>query len=241
LSVSITIQQVKKKINKYAFSGGQATIEEHRKLGGNPDIDISFQWLRQFFEPDDAKWETLIDGIEYIGNWQPREDLNVTAFTGTSATCVHNYTSDDNGKIFRYTTAGTVDTALTADKYYYLRYVDATNISFHLNKTDALFGRNATGGLVHFISKKPSQDRDISLDITLGDEGRRYIEYAAGGGLSDNVSGRLSFATNKSDGLIKNDIGPDLRAENNTNVRGQIRYTIQRDLIGSQSSSEERE
>ena len=72
-----------------------------------------------------------------------------------------------------------------------------------------LFGRNATGGLVHFISKKPSQDRDISLDITLGDEGRRYIEYAAGGGLSDNVSGRLSFATNKSDGLIKNDIGPD--------------------------------
>ena len=85
-----------------------------------------------------------------------------------------------------------------------------------------LFGRNATGGLVHFISKKPSQDKDISLDITLGDEGRRYIEYAAGGGLSDNVSGRLSFATNKSDGLLKNDIGPDQRAENNTNFRGQI-------------------
>ena len=85
-----------------------------------------------------------------------------------------------------------------------------------------LFGRNATGGLVHFISKKPSQDKDRSLDVTLGDEGRRYIEYAAGGGLSDNVSGRLSFATNKSDGLIKNDIGPDLRAENNTNIRGQI-------------------
>ena len=27
---------VKKKINKYAFSGGQPTIEEHRKKGGNP-------------------------------------------------------------------------------------------------------------------------------------------------------------------------------------------------------------
>jgi tryptophanyl-tRNA synthetase len=24
---------IKKKINKYAFSGGQATVEEHRKLG----------------------------------------------------------------------------------------------------------------------------------------------------------------------------------------------------------------
>lgn len=45
---------VKKKINKYAFSGGQATVEEHRKLGGNPDIDVSYQWLT-FFEEDDAK------------------------------------------------------------------------------------------------------------------------------------------------------------------------------------------
>lgn len=45
---------VKKKINKYAFSGGRDTVEEHRKLGGNPDIDVSYQWLT-FFEEDDAK------------------------------------------------------------------------------------------------------------------------------------------------------------------------------------------
>lgn len=48
-------KKVKTKINKYAFSGGQATIEEHRKLGGNPDIDISFQYLYILFEPDDKK------------------------------------------------------------------------------------------------------------------------------------------------------------------------------------------
>ncbi|MFT4304275.1 MAG: tryptophan--tRNA ligase [Candidatus Woesearchaeota archaeon] len=45
---------VKKKINKYAFSGGQATIEEHRLKGGNPDIDVSYQWL-VFLEEDDKK------------------------------------------------------------------------------------------------------------------------------------------------------------------------------------------
>lgn len=48
-------EEVKRKINKYAFSGGQATIEEHRKKGGNPDIDVSFQYLKMFFEPDDIK------------------------------------------------------------------------------------------------------------------------------------------------------------------------------------------
>ena len=50
---------VKKKVNKYAFSGGQATVEEHRKLGGNPDIDVSFQWLKILFEPDDKKLAQL--------------------------------------------------------------------------------------------------------------------------------------------------------------------------------------
>ena len=52
---------VKKKINKYAFSGGQPDIEQHRKLGGNPDIDVSFQYLRIFFEPDDDKLKKIYE------------------------------------------------------------------------------------------------------------------------------------------------------------------------------------
>lgn len=46
--------QIKKKIGK-AFSGGQETVEEHRKLGGDPDVDVSFQYLKFFFEEDDSK------------------------------------------------------------------------------------------------------------------------------------------------------------------------------------------
>ncbi|MCL6500609.1 MAG: tryptophan--tRNA ligase [Candidatus Pacearchaeota archaeon] len=48
-------EQVRNKIMKHAFSGGRGSIAEHRKLGGNPDIDVSFQWLYYFFEPDDKK------------------------------------------------------------------------------------------------------------------------------------------------------------------------------------------
>jgi len=53
--------EVTKKINKYAFSGGQPDIEEHRKKGGNPDIDVSYQYLRIFFEPDDKKLKEIHD------------------------------------------------------------------------------------------------------------------------------------------------------------------------------------
>lgn len=56
-----TPEVVKKKINKYAFSGGQPTVEEHRRIGGNPDIDVPYQYLRIFFEPDDKKLKAIHD------------------------------------------------------------------------------------------------------------------------------------------------------------------------------------
>jgi tryptophanyl-tRNA synthetase len=34
---------IKKKINKYAFSGGGTTTEEHLEKGGDCEVDISFQ------------------------------------------------------------------------------------------------------------------------------------------------------------------------------------------------------
>lgn len=48
-------KEVERKIKKYAFSGGRDTLEEHRRHGGNPEIDVSFQYLRYMFEPDDKK------------------------------------------------------------------------------------------------------------------------------------------------------------------------------------------
>jgi tryptophanyl-tRNA synthetase len=41
-------KEIRKKINK-AFSGGQKTVDEHREKGGNPDIDVSFIYLKNLF------------------------------------------------------------------------------------------------------------------------------------------------------------------------------------------------
>ncbi|KAK1835435.1 hypothetical protein QBC39DRAFT_341370 [Podospora conica] len=48
-----TPNQIKNKINKYAFSGGKVTVEEHREKGGDTTVDVSFQYLRFFLEDDD--------------------------------------------------------------------------------------------------------------------------------------------------------------------------------------------
>jgi len=57
--LSDTEEQVREKIVKHAFSGGRSTLEEHRKLGGIPEVDASYQWLHAFFEPDDKKIQKI--------------------------------------------------------------------------------------------------------------------------------------------------------------------------------------
>lgn len=53
-----TPKQIKDKINKYAFSGGKATVEEHRALGGDCSVDIAYHYLKYFFD-DDAVFEEI--------------------------------------------------------------------------------------------------------------------------------------------------------------------------------------
>lgn len=51
-------KQIETKMSKYAFSGGKATLEEHRALGADLSIDVPYQYLR-FFLHDDAELERI--------------------------------------------------------------------------------------------------------------------------------------------------------------------------------------
>jgi iron complex outermembrane receptor protein len=87
-----------------------------------------------------------------------------------------------------------------------------------------LFGRNATGGLVNFVTAMPSQDFNAYAEATYGSKSRLRLEGAVGGGLTDTVSARLSAVSNSSDGLMANRIGKDGQAANDYSVRGQLLF-----------------
>lgn len=55
--------EIKNKINKYAFSGGQTTLEEQKRLGGRADVDVPFQYLTFFLE-DDEELERIRQAYE---------------------------------------------------------------------------------------------------------------------------------------------------------------------------------
>lgn len=67
-----------------------------------------------------------------------------------------------------------------------------------------LFGRNATGGLVHYTSRRPTKETEGYATVRVGDYGQRILEGAVGGSLSDNLRARLSASYNRDDGYQRN-------------------------------------
>lgn len=89
-----------------------------------------------------------------------------------------------------------------------------------------LFGRNATGGLVHFISNKPSEEFNANVKATVGEFSQVRLEGAVGGALSDSIRGRFAAFYEEADGYIENDIGPDLREQGLFAARTMLQFDL---------------
>ena len=66
-----------------------------------------------------------------------------------------------------------------------------------------VFGRNATGGAIQFISQKPTKQFEGYTDLTVGRYSQFIINGAVSGPISDTLQGRFSFIRNKDDGYMQ--------------------------------------
>jgi iron complex outermembrane receptor protein len=91
-----------------------------------------------------------------------------------------------------------------------------------------LFGRNATGGLANFITRKPTDQDGGYVDVTFGQRNLMRIEGALNGAIVDGVDGRLSFESNHYDPLFHNTAGGAADAENGNDwaIRGQLLFKL---------------
>ena len=89
-----------------------------------------------------------------------------------------------------------------------------------------LYGRNATGGLAHFVTVKPSQEVDGYGQLTVGRYDQIKFEGAAGGPVSDVLSARISLSTHNNDGYVKNRL-LDKRLNNANDWAGRIQLLFE--------------
>lgn len=89
-----------------------------------------------------------------------------------------------------------------------------------------LFGRNATGGAIQFISRKPTKEFEGYVSATFARFNEQIYEGAISGPFSDTMQGRLAFMSDQSDGFIE-ELAPgqdDRGANNHWAMRGQLAW-----------------
>jgi len=97
-----------------------------------------------------------------------------------------------------------------------------------------LFGRNATGGLLQFLSRRPKEDEfNGYVELSAGSFGTYGIETAIGGALSDRVRARLAGRYTRSDGYLKAGTAFSVPATGQTSqgadgvaVRGMLQFDV---------------
>ena len=129
--------------------------------------------------------------------------------------------------------------AVYQDDSYSSSITSASFPIFDLARTEALrgpqgtlFGRNATGGAVQFISQQPTDHLDGYLSGTYGRYNQTIIEGALSGPITDSLSARIAGQYDRDDGYIK-DITPgqpNRGADNHWGLRGIIKWEPSNDF-----------
>ncbi len=105
-------------------------------------------------------------------------------------------------------------------------FVDVERIEVLKGPQGTLFGRNATGGAIHIITHKPSQETEARVKLTGGDYNRRNIEAMYNMPLSDTVAMRVTGSVLRRDGYLDNLNGDDVNEENRKNVRLSVLWDV---------------
>ena len=102
-----------------------------------------------------------------------------------------------------------------------------------------LFGRASSGGLVNFISKKPTSELDGYAEVGYGSFNESYFEGAIGGPLSDRIRARLSGRWERNDGWFENRApgGKDTFENRFYGIRAQIEADVTDELTARMSIS----
>lgn len=125
--------------------------------------------------------------------------------------------------------------SMYVDDIYISSILAQSSQMFDLERVEALrgpqgtlFGRNSTGGLVNFITKRPTEETTGYLDATVGDYSTVRVEGAMGGALSDSVRVRVSGLYAKNDGVFENRLAgvDDIGELDFYGIRGQLEFDL---------------
>ena len=113
---------------------------------------------------------------------------------------------------------------ITKDSMKYPTIYDMARVEVMRGPQGTAFGRNASVGLIHFVSNRPGQDKSGgAITATIGTDELIELDGFVTGKFSDTVSARLAFNYDSQDGPTESiTTGNGLDGDQNTAVRASL-------------------
>ena len=104
--------------------------------------------------------------------------------------------------------------------------IDVDRVEVLRGPQGTLFGRNTTAGLIHIITKDPTEALEGFANVGFGTEGHVVVRGVLNVPMTDKLSGRFAVMSKETDGFIKNQItGEDQGNEDSQSFRASFKYT----------------
>ena len=143
--------------------------------------------------------------------------VTVLDFSDSNESSVSMYFDE----IYKGTTAGQTTQLFDMERVEVLRGPQGT-----------LYGRNTTGGVVHFISNQPTEEFDAGMSFQYGSFNQKIVEGHVSGALSDSFRARVAVKYNEDDGYQENvATGTDFAETKIFAIRGLIDWDVSENLM----------
>ncbi|MEQ9590800.1 MAG: TonB-dependent receptor [Parvibaculaceae bacterium] len=205
---------------------GTVTVTATKQSANLQDIPVSVSAL----SANDLE-ERGLSNIEELSTLVP--NLHWGEHAGTTLIAIRGVGSTVDSGITEPTVATYVDGVfLPRSTMATLRAVDLERVEVLRGPQGTLYGRNATGGAINFISAAPADSFEGEISVSAGDRSAFGVSGYLSGPLGDGISARLSGGTESQDGYV--DVlpnGGELNGKESNYFRGALRFEPTSDLM----------
>jgi len=205
-----------------AASLDEIIVTARKRAENSQDVPVAISALSET-----KLQESGFDGVEDLSFLVP--SLQFGTFGPTTFLNIRGIGSEN-------TTGGSdPGVALHVDGVYVGRPVGALFSAFDTERVEVLrgpqgtlYGRNATGGSVNLISRKPESEFGGEVDLTVGNYNRTRARAAVNLPIAENISARLVGFSEDRDGFTENSVasGTNANDADNFGLRGHLNFDV---------------
>jgi len=114
---------------------------------------------------------------------------------------------------------------------HFMEFLDLSHVEVLRGPQGTLYGRNATGGLIHVVSKEPDELPEKNIQFTMGNDHQHGLTMSINEPLTDNLYARAGLFYSRRDGYVDNALGgSELVDKNRAGIRTAFKYRVSEDF-----------